>query len=952
MLQNNSGKMWLYMCLCCAFASIKADDQNTTMVWNSTTMTSSTPLVIINTTSELSNSSTTDLPLNFNQMENDTDISNFIAGIDYNTNVTNSTYLEHFTKFNWTVLDSFDNTFGGTDDISVKDQAENVTGHVESINNNSRIGHERNLMVVLPVMQGNSDLSNSNLQVLYTKPPVTAIIGGERKEERKPQEPSPRTTIKLIKTTETPVNNLERIDRAPEAPTKAADRQDSKRHPYTEFLFNKPPSKPKSPLDYGYPDTFKFIEDFNELPKNHRPDWAVPDIGTTAPTKKPSTMGVTRRDPFQMFESVKPLEINKLLSFKPIPVTDSITEQTTHGKKKQQFLDLTTEFPSRPNTKRPKRPGKKPQKNKTTVLTKFIAQYTPEYSTLEPAIPSPSVEDMYTAAKYTNLLSRTTAAFLPTPYKEPMVNERTVKTTTPRFLPEEPSSTTSMIPESTKEEIPMTTPTTTSTSTTTTTTTEAPTTSRATTMSSTTTTTTTPTPMRSTINITTMTINTSSTFFPTTECSSPDHKKHQIKPSDLINLKKILDEEFGIWPKPSTESSKTKDMPSLPFSGDMLTSDMKNMLVALGILKSDGQTEQRYTTTPSTTNNYLEEMFMKRDPVKPTIDPHSYVSFKKIPIDFAKPSDKLAVSDEMKDLLASFGLIPKNPYAHMLTRMTRQHKMIADVDSASSASNDSVPIVPSSNKGNISEPMESLDTLTPQPFNYQPHENGHVFHPTVHLEKLGDERKLRTINHVIDAIKLLSKSENASEEEVQQHLESITSLIKNDNSTKELSTTKMSETTDRITPKIKSDGTRTTIDLKTNLDYNFNSDESSVVLNTFSGRNNFTDLTQIENAPNPLSSEELQQLFEANKNEVKRQQPSNTTGNAPLSDLAASFGGGETASEAPVAADLPTPKPNGLYFYVDWNTFMNVGESEKNAAMIRFAPRAGNPRNFIPITFP
>uniref|UniRef100_A0A8D9E112 Uncharacterized protein n=1 Tax=Cacopsylla melanoneura TaxID=428564 RepID=A0A8D9E112_9HEMI len=72
-----------------------------------------------------------------------------------------------------------------------------------------------------------------------------------------------------------------------------------------------------------------------------------------------------------------------------------------------------------------------------------------------------------------------------------------------------------------------------------------------------------------------------------------------------------------------------------------------------------------------------------------------------------------------------------------------------------------------------------------------------------------------------------------------------------------------------------------------------------------------------------------------------------------LTDLADSFGGGETASEDAPAEALPSPRPNGLYFYVDWNTFLNVGsEDTKNRVNLRFAPKVGNPRLFLPVSVP
>uniref|UniRef100_A0A8D8Q3H2 Uncharacterized protein n=1 Tax=Cacopsylla melanoneura TaxID=428564 RepID=A0A8D8Q3H2_9HEMI len=149
----------------------------------------------------------------------------------------------------------------------------------------------------------------------------------------------------------------------------------------------------------------------------------------------------------------------------------------------------------------------------------------------------------------------------------------------------------------------------------------------------------------------------------------------------------------------------------------------------------------------------------------------------------------------------------------------------------------------------------------------------------------------------------------------------------------------------------------------------------------------FSTLNQIETSSQFENLVTLQKS--TNKNEFKRQQPldglSSTTSTeatssepetatdaksealepAPtdsvkaedtspsLTDLADSFGGGETASEDAPAEALPSPRPNGLYFYVDWNTFLNVGsEDTKNRVNLRFAPKVGNPRLFLPVSVP
>lgn len=73
-----------------------------------------------------------------------------------------------------------------------------------------------------------------------------------------------------------------------------------------------------------------------------------------------------------------------------------------------------------------------------------------------------------------------------------------------------------------------------------------------------------------------------------------------------------------------------------------------------------------------------------------------------------------------------------------------------------------------------------------------------------------------------------------------------------------------------------------------------------------------------------------------------------TTESPNLDSLAESFGGSTFAPD-PV---LPTPRKTGLYFLVDWNTFLEVGEEEKDKVNLRFQPKAGDRTRFIPVTVP
>lgn len=167
-------------------------------------------------------------------------------------------------------------------------------------------------------------------------------------------------------------------------------------------------------------------------------------------------------------------------------------------------------------------------------------------------------------------------------------------------------------------------------------------------------------------------------------------------------------------------------------------------------------------------------------------------------------------------------------------------------------------------------------------------------------------------------------------------------------------------------------------------------------------------LKDTHNPPDPLSPEEINHFIENSKNEVKRQQPkkkrqqpsstttvestqvSSTTEPSPVvnstsdqpksnsdpspdstlsldpvssSDSAASAASDSSSDlddTSPSTDDLidsfggenpPENRPNGLYFLVDWNTFLRVGTDNKTVDL-NFSPKVGDPKNFIPITVP
>lgn len=75
---------------------------------------------------------------------------------------------------------------------------------------------------------------------------------------------------------------------------------------------------------------------------------------------------------------------------------------------------------------------------------------------------------------------------------------------------------------------------------------------------------------------------------------------------------------------------------------------------------------------------------------------------------------------------------------------------------------------------------------------------------------------------------------------------------------------------------------------------------------------------------------------------------SSTFANTNLAALEESFGG-TTPAPDPV---LPTKRRNGLYFLLDWNTFLEVGDEDSEKVNLRFEPKVGDRTRFLPVSVP
>lgn len=378
--------------------------------------------------------------------------------------------------------------------------------------------------------------------------------------------------------------------------------------------------------------------------------------------------------------------------------------------------------------------------------------------------------------------------------------------------------------------------------------------------------------------------------------------------------------------------------------------------------------------------------------IGPSVDLNAYAKFKKIP-----EARNLKIDDDMKDFLNNFGLLDAPKSGKSMDLNSNKPQMQSN---EAQRRNDDVTATESVDEKLLKSILNETGNSGVNISQFQPllesasNRGDHVFNPSESNVKTVDVNRIAKI---VENIRLLADDNNTislSQEAIQKKLENITAAI-----------AAIDEPTDQPT------------DNSNNKEFNgyevFFDDNSKEVdsdLPESPTGSETQPLSKTPNPPDPLSTDELQMLLEKNKNEVKRQEPVSeeavanittsteesiavatsseavvtsvstdssseatsievTSGasasrdfsttadpNPSLSQLAESFGGGETASNPPVIDEIITPGPerpkNGLYFYVDWNSFLTVNGGQKNQVNLRFAPKAGNPNHFIKVTVP
>nr|XP_034171254.1 uncharacterized protein LOC117600235 [Osmia lignaria] len=309
------------------------------------------------------------------------------------------------------------------------------------------------------------------------------------------------------------------------------------------------------------------------------------------------------------------------------------------------------------------------------------------------------------------------------------------------------------------------------------------------------------------------------------------------------------------------------------------------------------------------------------------VNSNSYTNFKPLPTSSVK-------DQEMKEFLAKFGLGVENRRQKSMESVTKPPSLIEAVPDSMRNVLENMGLISSSQKKmrnpqKVVEDMESTETSM-----------YHVFKP--HEVKVGDENQRSKINELLDTVKLVQQGKA----DIQNVRKVANDLIESTKTLKEgPDPLKLEEIIRNYSKELRNEvkrqeeqeqGTTTTEPTTVS---SITTTESAETTLTASTSGNSTKSASDQSAADSSTSA---------SEDSSSSTISSSTSSSNLMALEESFGG--TTREPDPA--LPPKRKTGLYFLVDWNTFLEVGEDEKEKINLRFQPKVGDRTRFLPVTVP
>ncbi|KYN38112.1 hypothetical protein ALC56_07512 [Trachymyrmex septentrionalis] len=274
---------------------------------------------------------------------------------------------------------------------------------------------------------------------------------------------------------------------------------------------------------------------------------------------------------------------------------------------------------------------------------------------------------------------------------------------------------------------------------------------------------------------------------------------------------------------------------------------------------------------------------------------NSYTNFKPL------PTSKIR-NEDMKEFLAKFGLgVSDSRQKKAMSVSTERPSLIEVVPDNMRQILENIGLISRKTSGTISK-IESMEPTKTTQF--------HVFKP--HEVRVKNEEERMKINELLDKIRLIQEGK-ANATDVRKVADNLLDWMNY-------------------------------LEFSENLTHQLNTN-SPKILSAESADVSLTTTTTMATIPTTSDSTKNGSNF---RDALAPTAESSISTNANLAALEESFGG-TTRAPDPV---LPTKRRNGLYFLLDWNTFLEVGDEESEKVNLRFEPKVGDRTRFLPVSVP
>ncbi|XP_032684828.1 mucin-5AC isoform X2 [Odontomachus brunneus] len=333
-----------------------------------------------------------------------------------------------------------------------------------------------------------------------------------------------------------------------------------------------------------------------------------------------------------------------------------------------------------------------------------------------------------------------------------------------------------------------------------------------------------------------------------------------------------------------------------------------------------------HTSNPATTTTTTTP--------KPTVNTNSYTNFKPLPTSNIK-------DEEMKEFLARFGLgVSESRQRKAMPASTERPSLIEAVPNNMRSILENIGLISRRTPKTTTPRMETLEP--PRTTQYD-----HVFKP--HEVRLKDEGQKMKINEFLDTVRLVQEGKASVKDvrKVANDLIASTKSLKDgpdplslEELVKIYNEDVKNEVKRQQSPEEPSDNDQERA--KTSTTTSATTESIDVPSTTTPTTTTTTPTTTTSTTVTPDSAKDASDL------ETFTPSPESTSASVNLAALEESFGG-TTRAPDPV---LPTKPRSGLYFLVDWNSFLEVGEDNSEKVDLKFQPKAGDRSRFLPVTVP